>query len=171
MEKFKFNVKTVCIFGVAIALWVVISSFLHIPIGIGNLWIDAGYVVYGLMLALYGVPAALIGVLGVFLENVLFTGWISYSWMAGQVIIGIACGLAFKKCKHKWIAIIVAIAATWLGIGLVKTLIEIALGYGVFAVKIVTNSLAAGLDVIPLIVGYGIAKIPAIKKVTIAEEN
>lgn len=161
----KNNVKKVCIFGIALALWVVTSSFLHIPIGIGHLWIDVGYVVYGLMLTVFGIPATIIGVLGVFLENVLFTGWISYSWMTGQVVIGIACGYFFKKFYTKpWIAIVVAIASTWVGIGLVKTVIEIMLGYGVFPVKIVTNSIAAVLDVIPLICGFYFAKIKAINE-------
>ncbi len=156
--------KQITIFGVAIALWVVLSSFLHVPIGIGHLWIDIGYVVYGLVLALYGPIAFIIGVAGVFLENVLFTGWISYSWMAGQLVIGLFAGYAFKNFKNKILAIIVAIIATWAGVGLVKTLIEVALGYGVFPVKIVTNSIAAALDVIPLIGGYFLASIPAIRK-------
>lgn len=160
--------KTITIFGVALALWVVLSSFLHIPIGIGHLWIDMGYVVYGLMLALYGVPAAVIGVLGVFLENVLFTGWVSYSWMAGQLIIGLGCGYIFYKWKNKkWITYLIAAIVTWIGIGLIKTLIEIALGYGVFEVKIITNSIAAILDFIPMMIGYYLAKIPIIKKLAL----
>lgn len=160
-----FTTKKIATFGIAIALWVVISSFLHIPIGIGHLWIDAGYVVYGLMLALFGPAATIIGVLGVFLENVLFTGWISFSWMAGQLVIGIISGIMFTKFKNQFLIIGVTIAGALLGIGLIKTLIEIALGYGVFEVKIVTNSIAAILDVIPLLVGYYLAEVPAVRKI------
>ena len=160
----KISTKNICMFGVAIALWVVISSFLHIPIGINNLWIDAGYIVYGMMLALFGIPAAIIGVFGVLLENLLFTGWISYSWMAGQLVIGLVCGFIFKKFKNQWLAIAAIILSTWIGIGLVKTIIEVALGYGVFPMKIVSNSIASVLDMVPLVIGYYVAKIPAIKK-------
>lgn len=155
--------KTIATFGVALALYVVVSSFMHIPIGIGHLWIDLGYVVYGLMLALYGIPALIIGVLGVFIENVLFTGWISFSWMTGQLLIGVICGYVFRKINNNLTIIIVAVISTWVGIGLVKTLIEIVLGYGVFPVKILTNSVAAALDVIPLLAGYYLSKVPAIK--------
>lgn len=161
-----FTTKKIATFGIAIALWVVISSFLHIPIGIGHLWIDAGYVVYGLMLALFGPAATVIGVLGVFLENVLFTGWISFSWMAGQLVIGIISGITFTKFKNQFLIIGVTVVSALLGIGLIKTLIEIALGYGVFEVKIVTNSIAAILDVIPLLVGYYLAEVPALRKIS-----
>lgn len=157
MNDFKFSIKNMCIFSSFMALYVVVSNFFHIPIGIGNLWIDMGYVVYGFMMALYGVPAVLIGVIGVFLENILFTGWISYSWMAGQLVIGIVCGFVFTKYKNRVIVIAAIILSTWVGIGLVKTIIEIALGYGIFPVKIVTNSIAAALDMIPITIGYFIA--------------
>lgn len=148
-----------------LALYVTLSTVFHIPFPMaGNIWFDMGYIVFGLMLALFGPAAAMIGVMGVFIENMLFTGWISYSWMAGQLVIGIACGIAFWKCKKPVIPIIVAIVSGWVGIGLVKTLIEVALGYGVFPVKIVRNSIAAVADIIPLIGGYFLAKMPVIKK-------
>lgn len=157
------NVKTVAVFGVMLALYVVVSTFFHIPIPIGHAWFDLGYAVYGLMMALYGLPAIIIGVLGVFIENIMFSGWISYSWIAGQIVIGLACGYAFQHCKSDVINAIVAAVATWIGIGLVKTIIEVSLGYGVFPVKIVNNSIYAFADYIPLMVGYSLTKVKAIK--------
>jgi len=58
---------------------------------------------------------------------------------------------------------IVAAVATWIGIGLVKTIIEVSLGYGVFPVKIVNNSIYAFADYIPLMVGYSLTKVKAIQ--------
>lgn len=155
--------KTVAVFGIMLALYVVVSTFAHIPIPIGHAWFDLGYVVYGLMMALYGLPAIVIGVLGVLIENVLFSGWISYSWIAGQIVIGLACGYMFKHCDNDIINSIVAAVATWVGVGFVKTIIEVAMGYGVFPVKIVNNSIYALADYIPLMVGYFLSKAKPIK--------
>lgn len=150
--------KMVAVFGIMLALYVVVSTFCHIPIPIGHAWFDLGYVVYGLMMALYGLPAMVIGVLGVLIENVLFSGWISYSWIAGQIVIGFVCGTMFKNCDNNIINLIAAAISTWLGIGLIKTCIEVSMGYGVFPVKIVNNSIYALADYIPLMVGYFLSK-------------
>ena len=154
----RLNAKAICLFAVMIALYVVLSTFLHIPTGIGNTWLDMGYVVYGLMLALYGLPALIIGVVGVLLENVLFAGWISYSWIAGQVVVGLICGAVFKHTDSKWLCVIVSAFACMLSIGIVKTAIEIWMGYGTWSIKLPMNGIISIIDCITLMFGYFIAR-------------
>ena len=162
----KSNVRTICVFGIMLALYVVLSSFLHIPTGIGNTWLDMGYIVFGFMLACAGPWAAIIGVAGVFLENVMFAGWISYSWMAGQLVIGIVCGLTYQKVGNKILVTIISVLACLAGVGFVKTAIEVALGYGVWAVKLPKNIIISLVDCVTLMVGYSLAQLPQLKKVT-----
>lgn len=153
------KIKNIVNFGMLIALYVVLSEAFHIPLPLaGNKWFDLGYIVFGVAIVLYGNYGIIVGVLGVLIENILFSGFISISWMVGQVIIGIFCSYAFTKCEKVPITIIIACLSCFIGIGVVKTLIEVSLGYGIFEVKFISNTITSFADCVPLLIGYFVSK-------------
>lgn len=151
------NIKKIAYMGIGIALYVALSMAVQIPL-IGHLKTDLGYIAFGVFLYGFGVPALLVGVIGCFLESIIFSGWIPLGWMAGQLAIGVICGLAYKKIKNVWVLIGITIASVFLGVGLIKTVIECALYNIPFAVKIAKNSVAFVADVVPMVFGLLLGK-------------
>ena len=146
------NLKEICTLGILTALYVVVGFSCKIPL-VGHIATDLGYVVFAIALYNFGIAGAAVGVIGCFLESYLLQGWIPYGWIAGQLLIGICCGLVYKKVDNKVLQIIATIVAMFVGIGLIKTLIECGL-FGIpFEVKIVKNSIAFVADLVPMLIG------------------
>lgn len=146
------NTKKIAYLGLGIALYVVLSMMVKIPL-IAHIQTDLGYIVYAVYLCLFGWEAALVGVIGCLIESLIVNGWIPVGWMVGQAFIGVACGIAFQKTNSKWIRILVIIASVFVGIGLIKTVIECSL-YGIpFPVKFMRNGVAVIADSIVMIIG------------------
>jgi uncharacterized membrane protein len=148
------KIKTITYFGIGIALYVVLGCFINIPLLVGShLQTDLGYVVFGVYCYLFGPGAFIIGVLGCLIESLLTSGWVPVGWMAGQAVIGLLCGKAYTMTEKKTVHIAVTVIAVFLGIGVMKTVIECAMyGIPVF-VKFPKNIVAFIADVIPMILG------------------
>ena len=157
------RIKQIALLGMGIALYVVLSFTMKIPL-ISHIQTDLGYVAFGVFLALMGPIAAIVGILGCLLESLLFSGWVPAGWMLGQAFIGIICGTLYKKNKNVIVNIIITIIAVFIGIGIIKTLVECVLFNIPLLVKIPKNLIAATADVVPMIVGYVIALKTPIKK-------
>lgn len=150
------NLKTICALGILTALYVVFSLTCKIPL-IGHIGTDLGYVIYAVSLYYFGVPAAAVGVLGCLIESLLVSGWIPYGWIAGQLLIGIFCGLVYKNYNSKILQILATAVMVFIGIAIIKTLIECKL-FGIpFEVKFVKNSVAAVADFVPMVIGLGVS--------------
>lgn len=155
----KLTTKNICNIGIGTALYVVLSATVKIPL-IGHIQTDLGYVAFGVYLSLFGIIGTFVGALGCVIESLMFSGWFPVGWLLGQVFIGISCGAIFKtgsKIKNKTIKIIVyvvvATIAVFIGIGLIKTIVECYL-YGIpFEVKFVKNLIAFVADTPPMILG------------------
>ena len=146
------KLKNILALGLLSALYVVLGFMCKIPL-IGHIGTDLGYVAFAVVLYNFGPAGAAVGVIGCFLESYLLQGWIPYGWIAGQLLIGICCGLVYKKVDNKVLQIIATIVAMFVGIGLIKTLIECGL-FGIpFEVKIVKNSIAFVADLVPMVIG------------------
>ena len=153
----KLSVRTVALLGIGIALYVVLSFSIKIPL-ISHIQTDLGYIAYGFFLFHLGPLAALVGVIGCLLESIIFSGLVPLGWMAGQLLIGIICGIFYNKVKNSIINVGVTILSVFIGIALIKTIIECTL-YGIpFPVKFVKNTIAFVADTIPMIIGYFLAK-------------
>lgn len=150
--------KTMCSLALGVALYVVVSAIMKIPI-VGHIQTDLGYIVFGAYLVVFGWQATIIGVVGCLIESLLFSGWIPVGWMIGQTFIGIICGFWYKYSndkfpKHKMMTrVIITIVAVFLGIAFIKTLIECYLYSIPFEVKFVKNYIAFIADSIPMIFG------------------
>ena len=154
------NLKTRQIAGIAIltALYCVLSAMMKIPF-IGAISLDLGYIALTLGCALFGPWAAFIGAIGCGLESILFSPYgFSISWFVANLIIGLGCGITFKKTKNIWIRIVAIISFVAIGMLGAKTGIECYLYHIPFAIKIVKNAVAFGIDTITMLIGLGITR-------------
>lgn len=151
--------KTVTMLGMATALYVVLAMIMKIPLLAGtHLQTDLGYIAFGASCFLFGWPAAIVGVLGCFIESLIFSGWVPIGWMVGQAVIGLMCGFAYKKIDNKIINILITVLAVFIGVAGIKTVIECGL-YGIpFAVKFAKNFVAFIADAIPMVIGLFIGE-------------
>ena len=152
------KLKTRQIAGIAIltALYCVLSAMMKIPF-IGAISLDLGYIALTLGCALFGPWAAFIGAVGCGLESILFSPYgFSISWFVANLIIGLGCGITFKKTQNVWIRIAAIIGFVAIGMLGAKTGIECYLYHIPFAVKIVKNLVAFGVDAGVMIAGLGL---------------
>lgn len=146
------NTKRITCLGVGIALYTVLGMSVNIPL-IGHIQTDLGYVAFGAFLYLFGWSATIIGIIGCLFESLIVSGWIPIGWMAGQLAIGLICGIVYKRSDNKIVHILTTILAVFIGIGLIKTVIECSL-YGIpFEVKFAKDMVAFVADVIPMLIG------------------
>lgn len=159
------SIKTrkIAMLGMLSALYVVLSFTMKIPL-IAHIQTDLGYIAFGVAASMLGPSAFIVGVLGCFLVSLLTSGWVPFGWMLGQVLIGIVCGIAYKKSKNVWLNILITILAVFVGIGGIKTIVECCLYTIPFVVKIPKNLIASVADCIPMIGGYLLATKTVLKK-------
>lgn len=156
--------RKIALIGILTALYVVLSFTVKIPL-ISHIQTDLGYIAFGVACASIGVPALIVGVLGSLFISLLTSGWVPIGWMLGQVLIGIICGLSYRKVKNMWANIGITILAVFLGVAVIKTIVECNLYNIPLVVKFPKNTIAFIADTIPMIIGYLIATKTAIKQV------
>ena len=135
-----------------IALYVVLSAFVVIPI-VNRIKLDLGYIVFGMYLNTFGIPATIVGVLGCIIAELLKGGSLRIAWPIGQAFIGLFLGHLLPRTKKDWLKIVYAIIAVFIGIGLIKTVIEVAMYRFPFDLKFASNFVAFIADAISLIIG------------------
>ena len=152
---------------VGIALFVVLSLCLQVPV-FENYYLCLGYVVMAVYCYSFGtVSGTVVGVLGVVLYCVVISGMRGMpGWSLGNIIIGIALGLAFKHTRsiksvllRNIILCIVIVAATAFGILVIKSETESLLYMQPFPVRVVKNSYAFIADAIMLIISLPICQV------------
>ena len=148
------SVKKIAYLGIGIALYVVLGLAMNIPLLAGShIQTDLGYIAFGAFCFLFGWEACIVGIIGCLIESLIVSGWVPVGWMLGQLFIGVACGIAYKKFNQRWVQIVVTIIAVFIGIGAIKTVVECALYSIPVLVKFPKNFVAFIADVIPMIVG------------------
>lgn len=162
--KFKNSTSKICHLGIGIALYVVLSMTLKIPI-IGHIQTDLGYVAFGTYLGMFGTPGIIVGVIGCLLESLIFSGWVPIGWMVGQAVAGYLIVIFNmdwtdeNKASHFLYYIFISYASLMIGISIVKTIIECGLYSIPLNVKFVKNFIAVAVDIIPMSVGLEMADI------------
>ena len=146
--------KKITTIGILIALYVVLAMTMKIPLLAGtHLQTDLGYIVFGVGAVILGPISFLIGTIGCLFESLIFSGWIPFGWMLGQVLIGIMTGYACLKIKNNFVREGIGIVAVFLGVACIKTGVECTL-YGIpLAVKFAKNFVAFMADSIPFVIG------------------
>lgn len=156
------SVKKICINGIGIALFVVMTLCLQVPV-FENYYLCLGYVAMAFYTYYFGTTSGvLVGTLGVFLYCLLTGGLRGMpGWILGNVVIGIICGITTKiakKYERKYIKEIMMITSviisTAIGILVVKSLVEVALYSLPFMLRVTNNIFAFVADVVVLVLGF-----------------
>ena len=147
----KKNLK-IALLSIGIALYTVLSAFVIIPI-VNQIKLDLGYIVFGLYLNTFGMIATIVGVLGCILGNMLKGGSIPIAWAIGQAFIGLSLGYLLPKTEKLYLKIIYCLISAFIGIGVIKTIIEVLIYQWPIWLKFTSNFAAYVADVIPLIIG------------------
>lgn len=114
MKKQLFSTKNICIYGVGILLYVIMSAMLSIPIPNSFAHVDLGYAVMTIYAYKYGPVAGLfVGTFGRILVDLLMYGGLGTpGWLIASASMGYVYGAIFihlKKLNSKYIFIIFSI--------------------------------------------------------------
>lgn len=152
------RVRLIAYMGMGIALYVVVSLSLNIPFGIRHMRLDLGYIVYTVYLALFGYWGIVVGVVGCCIKGYISDGWIPFTWMIGQTLIGIVCAGTFSKTANvtRWVAAIVV--SVFFGIAIVSSGLSALMFHLPLGAKIIAGTVGAISDSIVMILGIPIAK-------------
>ena len=151
--------KKVAVNGIGIALFVVLSLCLQVPV-FENYYLCLGYIVMAVYTYNFGIfSGTLVGVLGTILYCLLISGLRGMpGWAAGNIIIGIIFGIAVKyskNIKNIWVRRIICIAAIIIGVAIgilgIKSVVEVMLYSQPFWLRITNNIYAFIADVVVLI--------------------
>ena len=153
-------IKKIALIGILTALYVVMSLTLKIPIGIGNIQLDMGYVALTVACFTVGPWAAFVGGVGAAIESILFSAYgISYGWIAMNIAIGLILGFIFKisprlteQYKDMGMNILLIILAVLIGVT-IKTAIECSLYSIPLAVKLPKSLIAFMIDTVVMVIG------------------
>ena len=144
--------QKIAFLSLGIALYVVLSAFVIIPI-VNRIKLDLGYIVFGIYLNTFGIAGTAVGVLGCIIGELLKGGSLRIAWPIGQAFIGIFLGLLLPKTKNTWLKVLYCIIAVFIGIAVIKTIIEVAMYQFPFNLKFASNFAAFIIDAIALITG------------------
>ena len=161
------KIRNVVFTGIGIALYIVMSLTLKIPI-VGHISVDLGYIALAIYCYHFGaVSGAIVGGAGCAIMSTLVYGMFPPGWLVGNVLIGLICG--FLYCKNEKFEVLrnvlLTILAVFIGVGIVKTIIECAMFHIPFEVKFIKNFIAFVCDAAVMIMGILVApKIPVVNK-------
>lgn len=149
--------KRICVTALGIALYVVVSMTIKIPM-IAHISLDLGYIVLAVYCYHFGpVSGAIVGGAGCVLISLLTSGWFPPGWLLGNIAIGGLCGSQYKK-NGSFNNIVVTVLSIATGIWVIKTAVECTL-YGIpVSVKLVSNGVAAITDAVVMCIGVLIAQ-------------
>ena len=144
--------KKITYLGMGIALYVVLSMTVKIPL-INQIKTDFGYLAFGSFVNLFGIEGTIVGVLGCIIANSFVGSAFPPGWVLGQIFIGVFCGLLLKKTDKLWLKSLITVVAVFIGIGVIKTAVEVWLFQIPFEVKVIRNLIAFVADAIPMVIG------------------
>ena len=159
--------KKLALLAVGIALFVVLSLCLQVPV-FENYYLCLGYVVMAVYCWSFGTLAGTVtGVFGVILYCVVISGMRGMpGWALGNVVIGLALGLCFRKTRtmksrvlRTLIHIPVIVAACAAGILVVKSETEHLLYLQPFLVRAAKNTSAFIADAVMLVLSLPICEL------------
>lgn len=149
--------KKVTYLGMGVALYVVLSYTVKVPL-INQIRTDFGYLVFGVFLCIFGMEGTIVGVLGCIISNLLYSGTFPIGWALGQLFIGILCGYIFRKTESTALRLVIALISVFIGIGVIKTLVESFLFSLPLAAKFIRGIVASIADAVPFLAGILLSK-------------
>lgn len=161
------RLKMLCITAMGIALYVALSVTIKIPI-VGHIALDLGYIVLGVYCYLFGGAAgAVVGGAGCVFVSLLTSGWFPPGWLLGNLFIGAVCGKGYvredNRRAHR-MNYCLTYAAVFVGIAVIKPVVECILYQLPLWAKVSTSSIGAIMDALVMFVGLAIA--PRLSRLT-----
>ena len=159
--------KKLALFAIGIALFVVLSLCLQVPV-FENYYLCLGYVVMAVYCYSFGALAGtVVGVFGVILYCLVINGMRGMpGWALGNLFIGVLLGLGFwaaRKVKNPVLRSVIHVAAiivsVALGILVVKSLVDCLIRMQPFLVRVSTNIYAFVADCAVLILSLPICAV------------
>lgn len=151
------STKKIAYTAMGVALYVCLSMMVKIPV-IGHIGLDLGYIVLAVYCNRFGpLSGAIVGSFGCFIVSLLASGWIAIGWPLGNLFVGAVCGTVYGMTRgRKWrraINMFVTVAAVFVGVAVIKTVVECPL-YGIpLAVKFPKNLVAFAMDAAVMVFG------------------
>ena len=149
--------QKIAFLSLGIALYVVLSAFVIIPI-VNRIKLDLGYIVFAMYLNTFGIPATIVGVAGCILAELLKGGSFRLAWPIGQAFIGLTLGYLLPKTEKLWLKILYSVVSVFIGIAIIKTLIEVAMYQFPLQLKFASNFAAFVIDAIAFVIGIVLNK-------------
>jgi ECF transporter S component (folate family) len=155
----KLTTKKVSLLGLGIALFVVLTMCLQVPI-FENYYVCLGYIVMAVYCCSVGViSGTIVGTVGVFLYCLLISGLRGMpGWVIGNIVIGIVSGLTFRytrlmdnKYLRYFLCGVAVISSTFFGIFVLKSIVEMYLYSQPFLLRAANNIYAFIADVVVLL--------------------
>lgn len=138
--------------GMGITLYVVISMMLKIPV-VNRIKLDLGYLVFAYYLCGFGPSGTIVGTAGCLIANLLAGGSFPLAWLIGQLFIGLSLGFLFQKTDDLGLRIIMSVISVFIGIGLIKTVLEVMMFKLPLYAKFLSNMAAFAVDSISFVIG------------------
>ena len=148
--------KKITYLGIGIALYFILSMALNIPL-VGHMRLDCGYIVYAVYLTLFGYYGIPVGLIGCFLKGYICDGWIPFTWMIGQIVIGVICAYVFGRTDKILLRIIAVILSVFLGIAVISSGLSAIIFHLPIGLKIFKGTIGATTDSLAMIIGLYIA--------------
>lgn len=118
--------KKICLTALGIALYCALSMSVKIPLGVGHIAVDLGYIVLAVYAYHMGsVPAAIVGGCSAAIMSIL-SGWFSLEWVLANVAVGLICGRFYERSTYSAYIrnAIVTVLAVGLGMLVIKTAVS-----------------------------------------------
>ncbi len=149
--------RKTALLGIGIALYVVLSTVVIIPL-ISRIKLDLGYIVFGVLLEGLGPSATIVGVAGCIISNLLKGGSLPIAWAIGQAFIGLFLGYLLPRVKNLYLKVLLGLIAVFIGIAVIKTALEIWMYHWPFYAKFTSNLVAFVADGLALSIGVILAR-------------
>jgi uncharacterized membrane protein len=155
----KSSTKQIALIGIGIALFVIFTLCLQVPI-FENYYVCLGYIVMAVYCCSVGViSGTIVGTVGVILYCLLISGLRGMpGWVIGNIVIGIVSGLTFRytrlmdnKYLRYFLCGVAVISSTFFGIFVLKSIVEMYLYSQPFLLRAANNIYAFIADVVVLL--------------------
>ena len=175
MNKRNLNIGRVTLCGIGIALFVVLSLCLQVPV-FDNYYLCLGYIAMAVYCYSIGtISGTIVGTLGVVIYCFLINGLRGMpGWAIGNIAIGLIAGSAFRlsrKIENRWakriICLVAVVMGTAIGIIGIKSGIESILYAQPIVVRVAKNISAFVADIVVLMVSLPLCEIldPHVQKI------
>lgn len=130
--------KRICMTALGIALYCALSMSMKIPLGVGHIAVDLGYIVLAVYAYQMGsISAAIVGGCSAAIMSIL-TGWFSLEWVLANIAIGLICGRFYNRGRNSN-AVLWNIGLTVMAVGIGMLIIKTAVSCWLWSIPVLVK--------------------------------